>query len=179
MQGRGDRITFRSAHRESSLRQNESKLQQINKEQHKTLWKSCPHLVSQSKAMQSNAKQSNTIESAKQSEAKSSNTKQCKQYKAMQSNADQNIATRCKTNQHITVAILAECGRIPAAKCILTELLRVAWRLPPSFIVVQKQYPCCHGHRNFVGSSSQCQTADQKLLECSYKKSGMPQPASR
>ena len=73
MQGRGDCITFRSAHRESSLRQNENKQQHISKEQHTTLWKSCPHLVLQRDAEQQN--QINTLESAKQSEATSSSTK--------------------------------------------------------------------------------------------------------
>jgi hypothetical protein len=70
-------------------------------------------------------KQIKTLESAKQSEATSSNTKHCKQYNAMQSKADQSNAKRCKANQHITVAILAECGRLPAAPS-MWELLRVA-----------------------------------------------------
>ena len=141
----------------------ETKQQHIIKEQSKTLWKSCPHLVLQSDAEQ-RANQNARICKAKRSSVKQYTTMQAIQRNAKQSNADQSNAKRWKANQHITVAILAECGRLPAATCMFTELLRVAWRLPPSFIVVQKRYPCCHGHRNIVVSVSQCKTTDQNVL---------------
>ena len=124
MQGRGDCITFRLAHRESSRLKNESNQQRINTEQNNTLWTSCPHLVLQSDAEQK-ANQSARFCKAKRSNAKQYKAMQAIQRNAKQRNADQSNAKRCKTNQHITVAILVECGRLLAAPS-MWELLRVA-----------------------------------------------------